>query len=416
MLENIRLSFRGIWSHKMRSFLTMLGIIIGIAAIISIVSTIKGTNEQIKKNLIGSGSNTVKIELQKNEWNYDAIQNFQIGLPTVSTETMENLAAIKDVESVSKYVSTQTDGGVFYLNNTLSGGFVLGVDSAYLDTTGMIMKKGRGFSAIDFSKKNKVAILDGKAVEALFSGENPLGKKIEIQKEAYVVIGVYTELNKFEPVINSMEDYETFSQDISGKILIPDVTWPTVFAYDNPEHVVLGVTGTDAMTAVGKQGTKILNAGLQSTDKTIKYKAVDLLEQAKKIQSLSQSTNAMLLWIAGISLIVGGIGVMNIMLVTVTERTREIGLKKAIGARKSTILWQFLTEAAVLTSIGGVLGVLVGIGLAKIISIMMETPIAISVPASMLAVIFSMLVGIVFGILPSKKAANLDPIEALRAE
>ncbi len=103
MLENIRLSFRGIWSHKMRSFLTMLGIIIGIAAIISIVSTIKGTNEQIKKNLIGSGSNTVKIELQKSDWNYDAVQNFQIGLNTISPETLEKLTQIKDVENVSKY-------------------------------------------------------------------------------------------------------------------------------------------------------------------------------------------------------------------------------------------------------------------------------------------------------------------------
>lgn len=416
MLENIRLSFRGIWSHKMRSFLTMLGIIIGIAAIISIVSTIKGTNEQIKKNLIGSGSNTVKIELQKNDWNYDAVQNFQLGLNTISPETLENLTQIKDVENVSKYVSAQVDNGVFYLNNTLSGGFVLGVDSKYLDTTGMIMKQGRGFSKSDYEGKTKVAILDSNAVEALFSGEEPVGKRIEIQNEAYIVIGVCTEATKFEPVINSMEDYETFAQDIAGKVLIPDVTWPTVFAYDNPEHVIMGVTGTDAMTAVGKKATKILNEGLQSTDKTIKYKAVDLLEQAKKIQSLGQSTNAMLIWIAGISLIVGGIGVMNIMLVTVTERTREIGLKKAIGARKSTILWQFLTEASVLTSIGGVLGVIVGIGLAKVISIVMQTPIAISVPASVLAVIFSMLVGIIFGILPSKKAANLDPIEALRAE
>lgn len=172
MLENIRLSFRGIWSHKMRSFLTMLGIIIGIAAIISIVSTIKGTNEQIKKNLIGSGSNTVKIELQKSDWNYDAVQNFQIGLNTISPETLEKLTQIKDVENVSKYVSAQVDNGVFYLNNTLSGGFVLGVDSKYLDTTGMIMKQGRGFSKSDYEKKTKVAILDNNAVEALFWEKN----------------------------------------------------------------------------------------------------------------------------------------------------------------------------------------------------------------------------------------------------
>ena len=125
---------------------------------------------------------------------------------------------------------------------------------------------------------------------------------------------------------------------------------------------------------------------------------------------------SMLIWIAGISLIVGGIGVMNIMLVSVTERTQEIGLKKAIGARKSNILGQFLTEAAVLTSLGGVLGVVTGIVLAEAISRLSEMPVSISIPAAMVSVLFSMLIGIVFGMLPSYKAANLDPIDALRRE
>ncbi|HAW12538.1 MAG TPA: macrolide ABC transporter permease, partial [Erysipelotrichaceae bacterium] len=146
------------------------------------------------------------------------------------------------------------------------------------------------------------------------------------------------------------------------------------------------------------------------------YQAQDLMEQAKQIQQLSQSTNTMLIWIAAISLLVGGIGVMNIMLVTVTERTREIGLKKAIGARKKTIMMQFLTEAVVLTSLGGLLGVLTGLILAKMISLLNGTPVAISIPASIFSVLFSMLIGIVFGLIPSWKAANLDPIEALRHE
>jgi len=141
-----------------------------------------------------------------------------------------------------------------------------------------------------------------------------------------------------------------------------------------------------------------------------------LLEQAQQIQELSSSTNMMLIWIAGISLIVGGIGVMNIMLVSVTERTQEIGLKKAIGARKTKILAQFLTEAAVLTSMGGFLGVLAGIALAYVISYVSGTPVAISVPAAVGAVVFSMAIGIVFGVFPSYKAANLNPIDALRHE
>ncbi len=148
----------------------------------------------------------------------------------------------------------------------------------------------------------------------------------------------------------------------------------------------------------------------------LEYKSESLLEQAKALQDLSQSTNKMLIWIASISLLVGGIGVMNIMLVSVTERTREIGLKKALGARKRTILSQFLTEASVLTSIGGLIGVLTGIGLASIIANLLETPVAISGKAVAISVAFSIVVGIVFGLLPSIKASNLNPIDALRYE
>ena len=155
---------------------------------------------------------------------------------------------------------------------------------------------------------------------------------------------------------------------------------------------------------------------LQTSDDTIKYKSEDLLEQAKQIQQLSQSTNTMLIWIAGISLLVGGIGVMNIMLVSVTERTSEIGLKKAIGARKNIILGQFLTEASVLTSIGGIIGVVLGIILSKVVAQVSGAPTAISIPAIIGSVVFSMLIGLIFGLLPSVKAANLNPIDALRSE
>ena len=162
-----------------------------------------------------------------------------------------------------------------------------------------------------------------------------------------------------------------------------------------------------------KWAEEILNSNLNVTDGSdVTYKAQDLQEQAKQIQQLSQSTNMMLIWIAGISLLVGGIGVMNIMLVSVTERTSEIGLKKAIGAGKGAILGQFLTEAVVLTSLGGLVGVLVS----KVISMLNGTPTAISPAAAILAVLFSMAIGIIFGMLPSYKAANLNPIDALRHE
>ena len=230
------------------------------------------------------------------------------------------------------------------------------------------------------------------------------------------MIGVVTKAKTFEPVINSIDDYYTYAQESAGSVYVPDTTWPTIYQYDEPQNVVVRVDSTDNMTSVGKSCADTLNSYLSVKDDTIKYKAKDLLEQAQQIQELSSSTNTMLIWIAGISLIVGGIGVMNIMLVSVTERTQEIGLKKAIGARKSRILGQFLTEAAVLTSLGGILGVIAGTVLAQVISYVTTTPVAISIPAAIIAVLFSMVIGIVFGVFPSYKAANLNPIDALRHE
>ena len=152
------------------------------------------------------------------------------------------------------------------------------------------------------------------------------------------------------------------------------------------------------------------------TGSTFSYRSEDLLEQAQQLQEMSNATNQQLIWIASISLLVGGIGVMNIMLVSVTERTSEIGLKKAIGAKKRRIRIQFLTEAAVLTSIGGIIGVIIGILLAQLISITNGIPVAISVPAILVSVGFSSIIGVVFGMLPAVKAANLNPIEALRRD
>ena len=172
------------------------------------------------------------------------------------------------------------------------------------------------------------------------------------------------------------------------------------------------------MSSAGKSVADILNAGIknQSQRTNYSYKADDIMERVRNMQRLSESTSQQLIWIASISLLVGGIGVMNIMLVSVTERTNEIGLKKAIGARKSAILWQFLTEASMLTSIGGLIGVLSGIGLSQVVSKLTGTPAAISVPAIVGSVVFSMLIGVIFGLMPSVKAANLNPIDALRSE
>ena len=417
MIENIRLSFQGIWSHKMRSFLTMLGIIIGIASIISIVSTIKGTNEQIKKNLIGSGTNTVQIQLYQGDYQYEMLYNgLPDGIPVSDETTMEKIKSVKNVEDAAFYTSrSDYNNSVYYGNNGISGSQVFGVDNSYFTTNGLVLKSGRTFVDSDFTDFHAAAIIDADTADSLFDGENPIGKTIEISSIPFTVVGIVDEDSKFEPVINSIDEYYTYYSDSSAsRIFVPSSMWPALYSFDEPQNVAIRVSNTEAMTDAGKAVAEIMNTNV--TNSEIKYQAQDLLKQAQDLQDLSSSTNSQLIWIASISLLVGGIGVMNIMLVSVTERTREIGLKKAIGAKKSRILWQFLTEAAVLTSLGGIVGVGAGIGLAAIISRVTSAPVAISVPSIIIAVVFSMVIGIIFGLLPSFKAANLNPIDALRHE
>ena len=430
MLENIRLAFRGIWSHKMRSFLTMLGIIIGIASIISIASTIQGTNEQIKQNLIGAGNNNVDVRLYQGESEYWMDNGLPDNISVISDEQKEQIRSLEGVESATFYNRRGYADGITYRNTSLDSGSVYGVDAEFLKTKGYVIQNGRDFVERDFK--------DDVAVQTLFPGDNPVGKTIELRGEPFTVVGCIRKSDAFEPVINSLEDYYTYNQNTNGIVLIPDSTWPVVYNYDEPEEVSVMASETDLMSSVGKKVEDIMNqavtgqtgsgmidseeemmdgAGSSGADSgNVSYKAADLLKTVKNLQKVSENTNKQLLWIASISLLVGGIGVMNIMLVSVTERTSEIGLKKAIGARKNRILWQFLTEAAVLTSIGGVLGVIAGVILSQVISKMSQTPVAISVPVSVLAVVFSMAIGIIFGLLPSIKAANLNPIDALRHE
>ncbi|MCR5181988.1 MAG: ABC transporter permease [Clostridia bacterium] len=414
MGENIRLSFRGILSHKLRSFLTMLGIIIGIASIIAIVSTIQGTNEQIKKNLIGSGVNTVDVQVTQGDWEYDYYEGNPMGVPQVSEDTLDALKAIPHAESVSLYYKNQDYDGIVHLTDSLSGGYLFGVREDYFSTAGLVISQGRGISTNDIKKFRKVCVLDAAAEESLFPSGGAVGSTVEIHGEPFEVVGLVRDRVTFEPAINSIEDYYMYSQDQAGRVYVSMTAWPLIYRYDQPENVLIRADSTEAMTEIGTSAAGILNANVTSSDVT--YQAKDIFQQAKEIQELTQSTNTMLIWIAAISLLVGGIGVMNIMLVSVTERTSEIGLKKAIGAPKRTIMNQFLTEAVVLTATGGVLGVITGLALAELISRLTGAPVAINWGAVLLAVGFSMVIGIVFGILPSKKAADLDPIEALRHE
>ena len=415
MLENIHLAFEGIWSHKLRSILTMLGIIIGIAAIITIVSTIKGTNEQIKENLIGAGNNVVTVSLNQNGNQYDLSWNpLPDQVRVISEETRQKLEDISGAEGVSLYCSRRYSDGFYYLDTSFNGN-VLGVDRNYFSVYGYQVRSGRGFTEKDYTEFRKVALVDSNAAKSLFSGVDPVGKEIEFGSDVYTVVGIVGPSEEFVPTINSLNDYYLYANEGSGNIYFPDSLWPALYQFDEPQSVAIKVRNTDVMASVGKKAADLLTESqIIGTDTGFDYRSADMLEQAQQLQNMSKSTNTQLVWIASISLLVGGIGVMNIMLVSVTERTSEIGLKKALGAKKKRILLQFLTEAAVLTSIGGVIGVLTGVGLAELISGIMQIPVAISVPAIVIAVVFSTLIGVIFGLLPATKAANLNPIDALR--
>ena len=417
MRENIRLAFEGIWSHKLRSILTMLGIIIGIAAIITIVSTIKGTNEQIKENLIGSGNNVVTVQLYQNGSPYEAgWSGLPDGVRTIDEDTRKRLLDIDGVELVSLYHSRSYSDGVFYKNTSFNGQ-MFGIDESFTEVYGYQIKSGRGFVHEDYETHRKVALVDTTAVSTLFGGENPVNKCIEIRGEVFTVVGVVAPLEEFTPAINSIEDYYLYANTSAGSVYLTTAAWPTVNLFDEPQSVAIKVQNTDVMTTAGQEAAELLTGSqIQLPDSKFDYRSQDMLEQAQQLQSMSESTNSQLIWIASISLLVGGIGVMNIMLVSVTERTSEIGLKKALGAKKKRILLQFLTEAAVLTSLGGVIGVVSGVILAQLISKVMQIPVAISVGAILIAVVFSMLIGVIFGLLPATKAAKLNPIEALRRD
>ncbi|HIS46666.1 MAG TPA: ABC transporter permease [Candidatus Scybalocola faecigallinarum] len=450
MLENIRLSFQGVWSHKMRSFLTMLGIIIGIASIIAIVSTIKGTNEQIKQNLVGAGNNTIDIKLMENNYEYYP-DNYNIpsSIPILDETLREDLLEIPEVENISYYLHRNYTDSLYYKNTSYTNMQIYGIDAHYFDTCGYMSIKGRTFVEDDFTQGRKVAVLDKDAAATVFPSEDPLGKTLEINGEPFTVVGVVDKASSFKPVINTIEDYYQYSGSQMTTVYVPYETWPVIYCYDEIPNVVVRAVNTDSMSTAGQKAEDAINEFIgvsttgsntipsaqdalssdssASTDsmsgdtsdtsgQTYTYRGTDIMETARNLQELSASTNQQLIWIASISLLVGGIGVMNIMLVSVTERTQEIGLKKAIGARKNRILAQFLTEAAVLTSLGGIIGIIAGIILAEVISRISSTPVAISVTAIIGSVVFSVVIGIVFGLLPSIKAANLNPIDALRHE
>lgn len=418
MLENIRLALRGIRTHKMRSFLTMLGIIIGIASIIAIVSIVEGTSAKLEKSLIGSGNNVLALTLSQDDMAYDFSQGEPLGVPQVSKSDLKTIQSIDGVEAVCAYQTRSNEyQSVFYGKQTMNSGTVNGIDRHYFDTMQYRISRGRTFNKEDYANGAKVAIIDSTSSDALFNGENPIGEVIEIKQEPFVVVGVVKDSNDKEEdeKYESVNDY--YNQQYGsggGEVYVPNTAWPIIYAFDEPEAVAIRVKDTEQMKSIGSQASDILNGSI--TNSALQYQDMNAQQSTDELNTLTNAIQLMLVAIASLSLLVGGIGVMNIMLVSVTERTSEIGLKKALGAKRKTILLQFLTESAVLTSVGGIIGVLAGLGLAKIIAYAANLEFAISVPWILIAVGFSIAIGVIFGAMPANRAAKLNPIDALRRE
>lgn len=405
MLENIRISFQSIWGHKLRSSLTMLGVIIGIAAVIAIFAIIQGRSEDLKSNLIGMGNNTINVVFEEEDmYGEEGMWGGEMSnrsAPPIKQEAIEEILTYPNVNGMSIYYEGWQEA--YHLIN-VTHPRLLGIDERYLDLFPTTMVEGREFTEFDFASYNQVALINEVAMSELFPEGDALHQTIDIGGIPFKVVGIFSD---------AMEDSDWYYPE--STIYLPTTIWPLLNGFDAPMQVAVQASSSETIQEVGTMAADRLNMDLPPYETAI-YQVADFERMMEEISQYDQAFAFILGGIASISLLVGGIGVMNIMLVSVTERTREIGIKKALGAKRYVILAQFLTESVVLTSIGGIIGILSGLGIAKAISVFANMPYFVSVPAIIGSFIFSMLIGIIFGILPSIKASKLQPVEALRYE
>ena len=401
LYEYIKMAVHNIMANKGRSFLTMLGIIIGIASVIAIVSVGEGTKNQMNSEIDDIGGGQIAISVS---------DEAQTDEEWITADDVEAIRAVDGIEgvNVSDSFSGETTTGKGNFSLMLTGE---GPDAKLLNNA--TMKHGVYFGENEVQEAKNVCVLSDADAKRLFGTDDVVGMTVDVNcyglTKSLRICGVTTQ----------KENGTFVSYTYEGMPVTINVPYTTMNEFTGVSDYFFSVT---------MQADKSLNS------QDVADKVVKLMEkrhqcagkdyfQVQSFQDIMSSMNQMLdmvtafiSFVAGISLLVGGIGVMNIMLVSVTERTSEIGLKKAIGARKKTILGQFLTEASVLTSIGGIIGVITGIGLSKVVGKVTGSPTAISVPSIVIAVLFSTVIGVVFGLLPSVKAANLNPIDALRSE
>jgi putative ABC transport system permease protein len=404
--ENFRIALRALRANKMRSILTTLGIIIGVAAVIAVVSIVQGLQFMITKELQGVGA-TYMMVLPKQDRN----QGPGIVARQVRLTWDDGKAILEQVPGIR--LMTPLIGGkatTKYRDRQHDPDFVFGVNQNWPDISNYTVDRGRFFSRLDLDERRKVAVVGPKVADELDLGSDPVGKEIYVGSLPVTVIGV-------------MEKRGTsLGTDIDNLVFVPFDTALALFGRSAADHVQLRIQArnVDVVDQIKDEITRVLRvrhriAEGQPDDFQVVLQD-EILETVGKILGM---VTAVVGGVVGIALLVGGIGIMNIMLVSVTERTREIGTRKAVGARRQDILVQFLIEAVTLSLVGGGIGLVLGYGMgAGVARILPGDWPAAHVPlwAVLLALGFSVVVGVFFGIYPAGKASRLDPIEALRYE
>ncbi len=421
LLENIRLAWEGVKSNKMRSLLTMLGIIIGIGSVIAILTVSDGLSGTMNSSMSSLGATNITVALQERESDYMGM-GMMFSTGNVDEEdliTDEMLDALREryPEAVAGISITQNVGsgqikaGHDYANISLSG-----INEDFLDTNNIKMMRGRNFAEEDLEGYRNTAIVSNKLVNNLFNGDinAAMGQEVVayVGKEIYTfnIIGVY----EYE---QTMMNFSLASEkDLSTALYIPlDTAQKLANAKDGYDYVTVKASGAVDSAAFAKQAEDFINRYYANND-DYHVSAISMETMLDTMNTMLDTLSIAIAVIAGISLLVGGIGVMNIMLVSVTERTREIGTRKAIGATNSNIRIQFVVESAIICLIGGILGIIFGGALGYFGSSLLGMPSMPTLFGIVLAVGFSMIIGIFFGYYPANKAAKLDPIEALRYE
>lgn len=401
--ESILIAFQGLKANKMRSILTMLGIIIGVAAVIAMVSIGMGVREKVESSIAGLGSNLIIVTPGASSAS-GSRQAAGSGITLTEKDAQAISREISGVSAVAPTVSRQYQVVFGNQNWTTS---IQGSTPDLVAVRSFQLQEGNFFTNQDVETRSRVAVLGKTVADNLFGGINPVGQTIRINNAPFRVIGVL-----------ESKGQSAGGMDQDDMIVVPLTTaQERLMGITYIQNINVQASNTDVIDQVQTDITALLRARHRLTGTTPDDFTVRNMVAVMETASETTGTITLLLAnIAAISLIVGGIGIMNIMLVSVTERTREIGIRKALGARYTDILLQFLIEAVVIGVTGGLIGIAIGIGASYAISMVAGWNTVVSSLAIVLSFGFSVLIGLFFGIYPARKAALLDPIEALRYE